>query len=125
MIDQACAAASDKAAGGKAPAAVDRTAGRDSAAAGAADLLASLPQPPEAALEIRLIGPLQIRRDGAVIDPPELRRARVRELLAALVVTGSLTRDRAMALLWPDHDAETAGRNLRVTLVHLRRSPRR
>jgi LuxR family transcriptional regulator, maltose regulon positive regulatory protein len=96
-------------------------AGTDRAAAGAADLLATLPQPPDAPLEIRLLGPLQILRGGAAVDSPEVRRARVRELLSALVVTGSLTRDRAMALLWPDHDTEAARRNLRVTLVHLRR----
>ena len=44
----------------------------------------------------------------------------MRELLAVLVVERTITRDRAVDLLWPELDAEAGGRNLRVTLAHLR-----
>ena len=58
---------------------------------------------------------------------PRPVRARVRQLLALLVVEPHLRRDRAMALLWPDLDQTAASRNLRVTLTYLRqlfREPR-
>jgi LuxR family transcriptional regulator, maltose regulon positive regulatory protein len=84
-------------------------------------LLARLPIEPAERLDIAVLGPLELRRDGRRTDPPELRRARVRELLSVLVVEPNLPRDRAVALLWPELDAEAGGRNLRVTLAHLRR----
>ncbi len=80
-----------------------------------------LPVEPEEHLRIAVVGPLELHRDAVRAETPELRRARVRELLALLVVEPSLCRDRAVALLWSDRDAESGGRNLRVTLAHLRR----
>jgi DNA-binding SARP family transcriptional activator len=58
--------------------------------------------------------------DGTTVTAPELRRSRVRTLLALLTVHGTLSRDLAIDLLWPDHDLSSGGRNLRVTLTYLR-----
>ena len=94
------------------------------ASPGAARFLATLPAPPVARLGIAVIGPLRLTRDGVPVEPadaPELRRARVRQLLSALVLTPRLDRGRAIRLLWPDQDPASAAANLRVTLTHLRR----
>jgi DNA-binding SARP family transcriptional activator len=90
-------------------------------AAGAAQLLAALPAPPAHRTHIAVIGPLRVLRDGEPADAPELRRARVRQLLSALVLRPVLTRDQAIELLWPDLGPEKAATNMRVTLTHLRR----
>jgi DNA-binding SARP family transcriptional activator len=90
-------------------------------AAGSAQLLAALPAPPAHRTRIEVIGPLRLTRDGTPVDAPELRRARVRQLLSVLVLRPVLTRDQAIELLWPDLDPEKAARNMRVTLTHLRR----
>jgi LuxR family transcriptional regulator, maltose regulon positive regulatory protein len=90
-------------------------------AAGAAQLLAALPAPPTHRTQIAVIGPMRLTRDGVPVDAPELRRARVRQLLSALTVRPVLTRDQAIELLWPGLDQEKAARNMRVTLTHLRR----
>jgi LuxR family transcriptional regulator, maltose regulon positive regulatory protein len=101
-----------------------RCAGRseDAAlAAGAAQLLAALPAPPTQRTGIEVIGATRVTRDGVVIDAPELRRARVRQLLSALVLCPVLSREQVFELLWPDLSPAGAARNLRVTLTHLRR----
>ena len=90
-------------------------------AAGAAQLLAVLPAPPAHRTRIAVIGPMRLTRDGVPVDAPELRRARVRQLLSALTVRPVLTRDQAIELLWPGLDPAKAARNMRVTLTHLRR----
>jgi DNA-binding SARP family transcriptional activator len=90
-------------------------------AAGAAHLLADLPAPPAHRTRIDVIGPMRLARDGQPAGPPELRRARVRQLLSALVLHRALTRDQAIELLWPGLDPAKAARNMRVTLTHLRR----
>jgi LuxR family transcriptional regulator, maltose regulon positive regulatory protein len=87
----------------------------------AAALLGRLPTEPGRRLEIAVIGPLEVRFDGVSVTAPNLRRARVRELLAVLVVEPTLSRDRAIGLLWPDLDVADGARNLRVTLSYLRR----
>jgi len=92
-----------------------------SVAAGAGQLLAALPAPPTHRTRIAVIGPMRLTRDGVPVDAPELRRARVRQLLGALAVRPVLTRDQAMELLWPGLDPAKAARNMRVTLTHLRR----
>jgi DNA-binding SARP family transcriptional activator len=91
------------------------------AAAGSAQLLAALPAPPEHRTQIAVIGPLRLTRDGEPVDAPELRRARVRQLLSVLVLRPVLTRDQAIELLWPELDPAKAATNMRVTLTHLRR----
>jgi len=88
---------------------------------GAAQLLAALPAPPAHRTQIAVIGPMRLTRDGVPVDAPELRRARVRQLLSALTLRPVLTRDQAIELLWPGLDPAKAARNMRVTLTHLRR----
>jgi len=90
-------------------------------AAGAAQLLAAFPAPPAHRTQIAVIGPMRLARDGTPADAPELRRARVRQLLSALALRPVLTRDQAIELLWPGLDPAKAARNMRVTLTHLRR----
>jgi DNA-binding SARP family transcriptional activator len=90
-------------------------------AAGSAQLLAALPAPPAHRTQIAVIGPMRLTRDGMLVDAPELRRTRVRQLLSALVLRPVLTRDQAIDLLWPELEPAKAARNMRVTLTHLRR----
>ena len=90
-------------------------------ARGAGLLLRCVPFPPAHTSRIEILGPLRLLVDGRPVDRPEQRRARVRELLAVLLVFGAVTRDRAMDLLWYDLAPADAARNLRVTLTHLRR----
>jgi LuxR family transcriptional regulator, maltose regulon positive regulatory protein len=88
---------------------------------GAAALLRRVPIEPQCRLRIEVLGPLGVLCNGRPVEAPELRRARVRELLCALVVDPRTTRDRLMAQLWPELDMDDAARNLRVTLSYLRR----
>ncbi|MGK5169315.1 BTAD domain-containing putative transcriptional regulator [Geodermatophilus sp. CPCC 205761] len=88
-------------------------------AAAARRLLRELPAAPAARLQLRVLGPMELRRDGEVVAAPELRRERVRQLLAYLLVHDRPTRSAVTAELWPDLDEPAAGRNLRVTLAYL------
>lgn len=79
-----------------------------------------VPATPSVSLEIRLLGPFEVRRGSDVVDDPRLRRRRVRELLALLVFAGgSIGRQRAAARLWPDKSRRASATNLRVNLSHL------
>jgi DNA-binding SARP family transcriptional activator len=82
--------------------------------------LSRLPGVPAQRLEISVLGPLRVSFDGVPVAPVALRRARVRTLLALLVVHRTLNRDRVIDLLWPDLDVADGARNLRVTLTYLR-----
>jgi LuxR family maltose regulon positive regulatory protein len=95
-------------------------AGSARCAPAAADLLARLPATPAHRLEISVLGPLQVAFGGAPTAPAALRRARVRTLLGLLVVHRTLSRERAIDLLWPDLSLSDGSRNLRVTLTYLR-----
>lgn len=97
------------------------THGDANVACQAAAVLAQLPVAPDGVVEIAVLGPLAVHRDGVPINCAELRRARVRELLAVLVLEPTLPRDRAVDLLWPELDVDAGQRNLRVTLTYLRR----
>jgi DNA-binding SARP family transcriptional activator len=88
---------------------------------GAVSLRRALPVRPATAVEVGVLGPLEVRRGGRRVDAPELRRARVRELLCLLVADRVLPRDRVVDLLWPDLAVADARANLRVTLTHLHR----
>lgn len=90
-------------------------------AAGATRLLATVPTPPAHPVGVEVLGLMRVTRNGVAVDAPELRRARVRQLLGLLVLRPVLSRDQAMDLLWPDLDPARAARNLRVTMTHLRR----
>jgi DNA-binding SARP family transcriptional activator len=88
-------------------------------AAPARRLLNEVPRPPSEGVEIRLLGPPEVLRGGAVDNGPAWRRGRVRELLAFLVLHPVTTREVAADALWPDLDADAAANNLRGTLSHL------
>ncbi|HEY1279974.1 MAG TPA: BTAD domain-containing putative transcriptional regulator [Acidimicrobiales bacterium] len=94
--------------------------GVDQCGRAAADLLARLPAAPSQPLEISVLGPLQVAFAGLPVTSAELRRGRVRTLLALLVVHRTLSRERATDLLWPDLSLRDGARNLRVTLTYLR-----
>ena len=76
--------------------------------------------PPPQRLAISVLGPLRVAFDGIEVPASALRRVRVRALLSLLVVHRTLSRDRAIDLLWPRLGAVDGARNLRVTLMYLR-----
>jgi LuxR family transcriptional regulator, maltose regulon positive regulatory protein len=88
-------------------------------AASARTLLRELPAKPRHPLALRTLGPLELHRAGAVVLVPELRRERVRQLLAYLLTHDRPARASITAELWPDLPDSAAGRNLRVTLAYL------
>jgi DNA-binding SARP family transcriptional activator/ATP/maltotriose-dependent transcriptional regulator MalT len=96
-------------------------AGRTRSARPARSLLAAVPAPPLHTTEVACLGPLAIVRDGEVVTDPDLRRERVRALLAFLVSHRTTTRAAIVAALWPDLDEKAAANNLRVTLTYLLR----
>ena len=77
-----------------------------------------------AALEIRLLGELDIRRDGHPLPP--LDSARAESLLAYLLVhrDAPQPRQRLAFLLWPDSSEPQARTNLRHVLHFLARLQR-
>jgi LuxR family transcriptional regulator, maltose regulon positive regulatory protein len=77
--------------------------------------------PPPPRLELRLLGPIELRRDGALVDAREWRRERVRSLLAYLVLHGPVSRSQVCEDLWPRLAPDAQSRNLRVTLSYLLR----
>ncbi|HEV7761935.1 MAG TPA: BTAD domain-containing putative transcriptional regulator [Acidimicrobiales bacterium] len=88
----------------------------------ARSLLASVPHPPARSTYVGVLGRLEVRRDGPegdLVDDANLRRKRLRALLAFLI--GHRTTDRAAvaAALWPDNDERSAANNLAVTLSYL------
>jgi DNA-binding SARP family transcriptional activator/ATP/maltotriose-dependent transcriptional regulator MalT len=89
--------------------------------AGASQILKRVPVPPSQPVELRLLGPTTLVREGVEVADADWRRERVRTLLAFLVVKGHVTRGDAASTLWPDLDPETAAGNLRVTLRYLQR----
>lgn len=93
----------------------------ETVANGAAQLLAAVPAPPAHRTRIEVIGTMRVTRDGVEVDAPQLRRARVRQLLSMLVLAPVLDREQAIDLLWPGLEPASAARNLRVTLTYLRR----
>jgi LuxR family maltose regulon positive regulatory protein len=99
---------------------LSRAANR-SVAATARTLLRELPTAPDRQLELRVLGTTELRRDGAVVNAPELRRERVRQLLGYMISHDRPTRTAIMAELWPDRDEVAANRNLRVTLAYLQK----
>jgi LuxR family maltose regulon positive regulatory protein len=90
-----------------------------SLAATARSLLRAIPAVPTGRLHLRVLGPLELRRDGVVVTTPELRRERVRQLLGYLLTHDRPIRTAITSELWPDLDDSAASRNLRVTLTYL------
>ena len=102
-------------------AARDLMRSRSPLAAPARALLAAVPAPPAHAVELAVLGPLVMRRGGDDVTGGDLRRERVRELLAFLVQHRRATRSAIVASLWPDLDERSGANNLRVTLTYLLR----
>jgi LuxR family maltose regulon positive regulatory protein len=88
-------------------------------AAAASRLLSGIPVVPTYRLAVTVLGPLELRRDGAVVADPDLHRRRVREMLCYLVAHRRVRRDALAAALWPD--LPDPRHNLRVTLNYLQR----
>jgi LuxR family maltose regulon positive regulatory protein len=80
-------------------------------------MIAETPITPTYRLRISVLGPLEVHRDGVVVDHPGLRRRRVRELLCYLVAHPRCRRDVAADALWPE--LPDPRHNLRVTLNYL------
>jgi ATP/maltotriose-dependent transcriptional regulator MalT/DNA-binding SARP family transcriptional activator len=99
----------------------DLASGRTPMAAAARALLAAVPAPPPQALELAVLGPLAVRRGDDEVTGGDLRRERVRELLAFLILHRKATRKAITAGLWPDLDERSGPNNLRVTLTYLLR----
>lgn len=82
-------------------------------------------RPPEAPhqIELRLLGPITLIRDGhEVTDADWVRRSRSRELIALLADRRQITRTELIGAMWADHDDESkADTNLRTTLSRLQR----
>jgi LuxR family maltose regulon positive regulatory protein len=98
----------------------DRIATSVSPIAGTARaLLRELPSAPPYRLTLSTLGPVALHRDGVPVAAPALRRERVRQLLAYLLIHERPSRSAVTAALWPDLDESAAGRNLRVTLAYL------
>lgn len=85
----------------------------------ARDLLRRIPARPAHDVELRVLGPLQLARDGRLVDDPILRRARVRQLVHYLVERRSSPVAALRAAIWPEMDEAAVTNNLRVNLGHL------
>ncbi|MEM7095082.1 MAG: BTAD domain-containing putative transcriptional regulator [Actinomycetota bacterium] len=84
-------------------------------------LLDETPQPPAESLQVQVLGPFRLLRDGREVDDQLLRRARVRQLISLLVTTDGLRRDDLIDRLWPDASPTSGAKNLRTNLSHVRR----
>ncbi|HSL56578.1 MAG TPA: BTAD domain-containing putative transcriptional regulator [Acidimicrobiales bacterium] len=87
--------------------------------AGVDEILATVPSLPGHELRITACGPLQVEGSER-LDPEPLRRARVRELLALLVLRDRVSAAQAVELLWPGLDPDRGRNNLRITLSYVR-----
>jgi DNA-binding SARP family transcriptional activator len=87
----------------------------------AREVVSRLPIPPDAHLELRLLGPVELSRENVSVRAPDWRRERVRSLLAHLALHGTAGRAQVAADLWPSLDMDAQSRNLRVTLTYLLR----
>jgi DNA-binding SARP family transcriptional activator len=76
-----------------------------------------------APLEIRLLGPLQVVRDGKLMLEAEWGTERAKALLAYLLWKGpaGATREEISMALWPGRPVEDTANVFHVTLYHLRR----
>lgn len=91
------------------------------AARAAVDLLGAMPRIEPFTLEVRMLGPLQIVRNGERVDTGQIaKRPKIRELLGLLLERGRMDRRDIVAQLWPDHDDDDrALGNLRTALSTL------
>jgi DNA-binding SARP family transcriptional activator len=87
----------------------------------AKSLLAAVPAPPADHTDIAVLGPLAVARNGEPVTDGDLRRERVRALLAFLVSHRTTSRAAIIAALWPDLEERAAANNLRVTMTYVLR----
>ncbi len=87
----------------------------------AKSLLAAVPTPPPLVTDVGVLGRLEVGRDGELVVDGDIRRERVRALLAFLVGHRATSRTAITAALWPDLDERAAANNLRVTMSYLKR----
>jgi predicted ATPase/DNA-binding SARP family transcriptional activator len=74
-------------------------------------------------LDVRALGPLEIRRDGALLDADAWRFARPRELfLYFLAHPAGRTREQIGLVFWPDSSAAQVKNNFHVALHHMRKA---
>ncbi|MCC5953907.1 MAG: hypothetical protein JJU45_17570 [Acidimicrobiia bacterium] len=93
---------------------------RHQGASWARDRLVVLPPRPDYDLEVGVLGATTLARGGTpVTDAAWVRRERVRQLLALVLLHDRISRTAVAAMLWPDHDPAKALANLRVNLSHL------
>jgi LuxR family transcriptional regulator, maltose regulon positive regulatory protein len=82
-------------------------------------VLAELPPLPPGPVAVKASGPLDVVHTTGV-EAEGLRRQRVRELLALLVLRERVSRTEAGDALWPGLDPDRARTNLRLTLTYVR-----
>ncbi|WP_020393144.1 BTAD domain-containing putative transcriptional regulator [Kribbella catacumbae] len=87
----------------------------------ARELALRVPVVPSERVDLLVLGPLELWRDGVQVDHPNLQRDRVRRLLLYMVAKPTVSRIAAAMELWPDLDPDAAIRNLRVTLNYTQR----
>jgi DNA-binding SARP family transcriptional activator/TolB-like protein len=68
---------------------------------------------------LRTFGALVLARGGSPVEPLETQRKTL-AILTVLATDGTVTRDRLMALLWPDSDIERARGSLKQAIHSLR-----
>ena len=86
----------------------------------AGELLRRVPGRPAGRLEIRVLGSLELVRDGKVIEDPGLRRERVQAIVHYLVARRACRREESGVAVWPDLDERSVANHLRVNLHHVR-----
>ncbi|HET6963196.1 MAG TPA: BTAD domain-containing putative transcriptional regulator, partial [Acidimicrobiales bacterium] len=82
-------------------------------------VLAAVPIPPQSRTRIEVLGPTRLLRDGVVVDHPDWRRQRVRQLVCVLVALRQVRRSQLGVLLWPEFDEKGVSSNLRMTLTYV------
>jgi DNA-binding SARP family transcriptional activator len=96
------------------------SSGDDRLGKAATEAIRITPRRPHSAIDLGVLGPLSVARNGVEeADTPAWRRARVRDLLSLLVFERKVSRARTAEVLWPDKAAKAGQNNLRVNLSHL------
>jgi DNA-binding SARP family transcriptional activator len=81
----------------------------------------TVPDRSAATLEVNLLGRFEVVRRGLPIPARAWRRRRPADLLTLVALSrGALSREQAMATLWPDKDPVSAASNLHRALYDLR-----
>jgi DNA-binding SARP family transcriptional activator len=86
--------------------------------------LTAIGQPGPPALEVRLFGRFEIRRDGRLVEEAEWTTKKARSLVKLLLLhrPGGLHDEQLVEWLWPDHDAARGANSLKTALKLGRRA---